>query len=654
MSYCLNFACPDPENAGAGRFCQKCGKPLLLGDYPAGGTASHRLRAVKAIGQGGFGRTLLAIDETVSRSSSDPSALAQSEQPAFCVIKQLLSESRQSIDLFRQEAERLRLLGEHPQIPALLAHFEQEDALYLVQEFINGQTLEEVLNTEGTFSEAQVRSLLAEILPVLRFIHDRQIIHRDIKPSNIIRPHREPTHCESTHCESNADQKRLFLVDFGASKLSAEELKQTGTVIGSAGYAAPEQAMGKAEFSSDLYSLGVTCVHLLTGQHPFDLYSVSEDAWVWRSYLPKPISSELRRVLDKLLQRATRQRYRHASEVLRDLRLEASPAKSAATRTVQPNFSKRVTAKGRTASDRQQWNCVQMLEGHEGEITALAIDPTGNLLATGGSDRAIYLWDLATGKRLHSFLGRSFWSGIGHRDRITDLLFHPDRQTLISSSDDGTIHFWDLETLRLLDTLPGQGWGITALQLSHDGLILVSGDRDGLIQLWDLERWRMISQFQQQQGQISGFVLTPDERVLISSSDDKTLCFWDFETDELLKTVRGHADRISALALSPSGNTLISGSVDRSIKLWNRHSGEQVKVIAAHRAKVNDLQVHPKEPLFASGSEDSTIKVWDIRTGDRLATLSHPWGVNAIGFTPKGDLLVSGSADEVVRVWVRG
>lgn len=621
MSYCLNFACPNAETAGTNRFCQNCGKPLLLGD---------RFRALRVIGQGGFGRTLLAIDESLPQSASE-----QPEQLAQCVIKQLLPESRQSIELFRQEAERLRSLGQHPQIPALLAHFEQADALYLVQELIDGQTLEQVLKTEGTFAEAQVRSLLAEILPVLRFIHDRQVIHRDIKPSNIIRPSDDP------YDEKNSVQKQLFLVDFGASKLSADDRsKQTGTLIGSAGYAAPEQAMGKAEFSSDLYSLGVTCVHLLTGLHPFDLYSVSEDAWVWRSYLPKPISLELRRVLDKLLQKATRQRYRHASEVLQDLRIEANPsAKPAATRTLQP--------------DRQRWNCVQMLEGHEGELTALAIDPSGTLLATGSSDRAIYLWNLATGKRLYSFLGRSFWSGVGHRDRITDLVFHPDGQTLISSSDDGTIHFWALETLRLLDTLPGHGWGITALHLSPDGLTLVSGDRDGLIQLWDLERWRLISQFQQQRGQISGFVLTPDERILISSSDDKTLCFWDFETDELLKKIRGHADRITALALSPTGNTLISGSSDRTIKLWNRHSAEQVKVIAAHRAKLNDLQVHPGGAMFASGSEDSTVKLWDIRTGDRLATLSHPWSVNAIGFTPDGALLVSGSADEVARVWER-
>lgn len=214
MSYCFNFACPHPENAGDDRFCLKCGKSLLLGD---------QFRAVKLIGQGGFGRTLLAIGQST-------------EDQAQCVIKQLLPGSKQSVELFRQEAERLKQFGQHPQIPALLAHFEQEDALYLVQEFIDGQTLEEVLAAEGTFSETQIRSLLGEILPVLRFIHQHQIIHRDIKPSNIIRPRQK----------ENAPPQKLFLVDFGASKLSADDrLKQTGTVIGSAGYAAPEQ-IGRA------------------------------------------------------------------------------------------------------------------------------------------------------------------------------------------------------------------------------------------------------------------------------------------------------------------------------------------------------------------------------------------------------------------------
>jgi serine/threonine protein kinase len=112
--------------------------------------------------------------------------------------------------------------------------------------------------------------------------------------------------------------RQLFLVDFGAAKYNWQSW-QTGTIIGSAEYAAPEQVRGKAVFASDLYSLGVTCLHLLTQMSPFDLYDCSENAWIWRSYLVEPVSPSLAKILCKLVQPATKLRYHFAAEALIDL-----------------------------------------------------------------------------------------------------------------------------------------------------------------------------------------------------------------------------------------------------------------------------------------------------------------------------------------------
>lgn len=331
MTVCLNPTCTKPENPDHALYCQNCGSKLLLAD---------RYRPLRLIGQGGFGKTFLAVDVApdadlpeangLDTAEIKPAATLKTYQPLahqqsaqrdsagrpqtanYCVIKQLLSyrgqTARQIKKLFQQEVAQLAQLGQHPQIPKLLAHFETDAAQYLVQEWIEGENLETVLAQQGNFNEAQIRQLLADLLPVLRFVHHHQIVHRDLKPANIIRP---------------VAGNQYVLVDFGASKQLTDAVAETGTTIGSAGYAAPEQTMGKADFASDLYSLGVTCIHLLTGLHPFDLYSISEDRWVWRQYLTQPVSVELRRVLDKLLQRATSQRYQSASEVLQDLRLEA-------------------------------------------------------------------------------------------------------------------------------------------------------------------------------------------------------------------------------------------------------------------------------------------------------------------------------------------
>ena len=262
-----------------------------------------RYRVIKLLGQGGFGRTFLAIDE------------AKPARPC-CAVKQLYSQTegdpRQSTQLFRQEALRLLSLGKHPRIPQLLDHFEQEGQLYLVQEWIEGETLAEELAATGAFDETQVWQVLHDLLPVLQFIHDRQIVHRDIKPANIIR----------------RQDGQLVLVDFGAAKcllggLEDTGLAQTGTLIGSAEYTAPEQIRGKATYASDLYSLGVTCVHLLTQTSPFDLFDTVEDAWCWKAYLPHPVSRSLTQVLEGLLQPAVKRRYASAATVLRDLPLRS-------------------------------------------------------------------------------------------------------------------------------------------------------------------------------------------------------------------------------------------------------------------------------------------------------------------------------------------
>ena len=287
MSYCLNPVCSAPQNS-ADDVCQICGTALKLCD---------RYRALKPIGQGGFGRTFLAVD------------LSKSMKPR-CVIKQLYPQQKgveiqaKASDLFRQEAQQLLTAGQYPSIPKFLDYFEQESYQYLVQEFIEGQNLAEVLATGQTFTESEVTGLLETMLETVDFLHHHQIIHRDIKPANIIQ----------------TLNGRFVLVDLGAAKLmTGTALGQTGTVIGSAEYVAPEQLRGKAIFASDLYSLGATCVTLLTGISPFSLFDTSTGSWEWRDYLSAPVGDRLGKVLDRLLIGPTKQRYKSADEVLQEL-----------------------------------------------------------------------------------------------------------------------------------------------------------------------------------------------------------------------------------------------------------------------------------------------------------------------------------------------
>ena len=289
MSYCIYPACNEPHNSDDATVCHCCGSNLLL---------AQRYRTVKPLGAGSFGRTFLGVDEY--KPSQPP-----------CVIKQFFpkpqtAKTEKSRELFVREAAQLEQLGMHAQIPHLLAYFTQDRCQYLIQEFVDGENLAAELETTGAFSEVKIRQLLNEVLPVLQFIHDRQVIHRDIKPENIIRPRQG---------------SQVMLVDFGAAKVTSKSTSiKTGTVIGSAAYTAPEQLLGKAEVASDIYSLGVTCIHLLTDIPPFDLYDSTEGGWVWRDYLRTPISSQLGKVIDKMLQPALKYRYQTAPSILADLK----------------------------------------------------------------------------------------------------------------------------------------------------------------------------------------------------------------------------------------------------------------------------------------------------------------------------------------------
>ncbi|MRW06251.1 protein kinase domain-containing protein, partial [Staphylococcus aureus] len=155
----------------------------------------------------------------------------------------------------------------------------------------------------------QIRQLLNDLLAVLQFCHQRQVIHRDIKPENIIR--RSPL----APLSKGGPGGDLVLVDFGAAKIAGNTaLNQTGTSIGSPEYVAPEQIRGKAIFASDIYSLGATCVCLLTARSPFDSYDINNDTWIWRQYLKTPVNQQLGKVLDKMLESIPVRRYQTVEE----------------------------------------------------------------------------------------------------------------------------------------------------------------------------------------------------------------------------------------------------------------------------------------------------------------------------------------------------
>lgn len=291
MSYCLNPDCNSPNNAPTATVCQACGATLLLRD---------RYRSSRILGRGGFATTFLAVDEGLPG------------QPT-CVIKQLrpvlnaahiLEMSR---ELFQREATTLGKIGNHPQLPRLLDYFELGQDFYLIQEYVSGATLQQEVRRSGQFDEAMTKEVLREVLPILDYLHQQQVIHRDIKPANIIR---------------RIIDKKLVLIDFGAVKDQVSQAAAnnpdhttlTAFAVGTPGFAPPEQMAMRPVYASDIYSLGITCIYLLTGKSPKDLnYNQSTGELEWQSRVQ--VSPRFQRLLEKMLEVSLRDRYQNAKEV---------------------------------------------------------------------------------------------------------------------------------------------------------------------------------------------------------------------------------------------------------------------------------------------------------------------------------------------------
>lgn len=291
------------DNPSSNRFCQKCGQKLPLA---IGQTLDKRYRIVSHLGQGGFGRTYLA--EALHRFNE------------LCVLKefapqvQAATELQKAKELFEREAGALHKLR-HPQLPGFWELFQADmgggvGCLFLVQDYIEGQTYFDLFKSGKRLRETEVTQFLCQMLPLLSYIHSQGVIHRDISPDNIIL--------------KNSDYLPV-LIDFGGVKQVAvtavskfTNLGAVETRLGKKGYAPAEQLrQGQVFVNSDLYSLAVTALVLVTGKEPSALYDSYQGNWRWGNDIS--VTPQLEAVLKKMLAHKPGDRFAYAADVLQAL-----------------------------------------------------------------------------------------------------------------------------------------------------------------------------------------------------------------------------------------------------------------------------------------------------------------------------------------------
>ncbi|BAZ17930.1 WD repeat protein with Ser/Thr protein kinase motif [Calothrix sp. NIES-4071] len=550
-------------------------------------------RLFKLIGYGKYTQTFFAVNEE--------------EYPFIpCVIQKILLPYQKNFEL---KLQILQHLTKSSQIPKLIDYRYSNDCIYLIFEHVEGINLNTLLAEQGNISENQVWQILTDILTTLKLLHSYKLIHCDIKPENII-------------CRNSSQD--FVLVDFATSQVANDYLT-SNIIVGSPEYAAPELVLSKPRFSSDLYSLGVTCIYLLTQVRPFDLFDIANNEWAWRHYLQTPISARLGNILDQLINQDVNHRFVSVDEVLMAMGISAS---TRCEQSWQAPVEHTLTITTHPAS----------------EVNAVAIHADGNIIASAHDNKTIYIRDLKTNLVLHTLQG--------HSKPVTSLAFSPDGKILATGSDDKTIKLWN-QDYQEIHTLIGHQHVVKSVAFNPNGQVIASGSWDKTVRLWDVTTGKEVV-LTGHKLQVSAVTFSSDGKFLASASFDKTVRLWINNTHQysLSNILSSHTWAVTAVAFSPDAKILATGSDDNTIKLWYVNTGEEFATLTGHSWSITALVFSSNEVLI-SASKDKTVKVWQVGNTEEITTLSeHIDSVTSIAIANADtQTIISGSKDKTIKLF---
>jgi WD40 repeat protein len=289
-------------------------------------------------------------------------------------------------------------------------------------------------------------------------------------------------------------------------------------------------------------------------------------------------------------------------------------------------------------------DCLQMLEGHQGWVHSLAFSADGQMLASGSGDGCIKLWDGRTQDCLATYTG--------HDSSVYCVTFSPSDDLLISSSGDRTVKLWDWQTDTCLKTLHGHLNEVCAVAVHPDGRRLACVSLDQTVKLWDSQTGQCLRTWEGHTDWALPVAFSPDNCYLVSGSNDKTVVLWDWQTGQAIKTLVGHSDFIYGVAFSPDSQTLASGSTDCTARLWDLRTGQCFQVLQGHQDWINAIAFHPSGQVLATASADCTVKLWNRNTGQCLHTLTkHSAKILGVAFSPDGRVVASCGVDQTLQLW---
>jgi eukaryotic-like serine/threonine-protein kinase len=639
-----------------------------------------RYRFIERLGGGGMGNVYLAMDTRLGK----PVALK--------LLKESLADDESIRVRFEWELAICAALKSQHIVQVSDYGVTPEGYPFYVMEYLEGQTLGQLLSETKKLSPQKVCQLVSQICAGLQIAHEGvmfsgaridpsdcdllsaqkctrvKVVHRDLKPENIFLV---PT----------ALGDLVKIIDFGIAKIrhlhSTEHTNVTNFFLGTCHYASPEQIKGANNLDerSDIYSLGLIIYEMLSGFDPFGFNfrenRVSGEAWIVAnsSTAPQPLRSqpdceqlspELEAVVMRCLQKSPKDRFSCVSELSQVLQAAVSyqlPVTSYQLPKVGSNDSPHtyhtplspLSSEGRSLSPPHPISPNRWLPLGIGAIAlsmGLGLFGVPKLLNPPPANTS--LKETVTTTRDFSVVKTL----AGHSDTIWTVALSGDGQTLASGSEDKTIKLWNPKTGQLKKTLFGHTDAVKSIALSLDGHLLASGGTDRTIKLWNLKTEKLIRTLEGHQDTIWSVAISSDRVYLASASADRTIKIWNIHTKQLLHTLKGHSDWVFSVVFSPDGQTLASAGKDGQIKLWDVKTGRELFAFTGHQNAVRAVTFEPLGRYLASASWDGTIKIWDVQTKKELYTYSgHGDRLTSVVFNSDGKTLASSSIDGTVKLW---